>query len=414
MRALLVALLLLWTVPLAAATLGPITVVDGARPELTIALSGRVKGPRSFALTGPDRLVIDLDGVSTRSLTLAGAGAVSRVRAGQYDPATTRLVLELTRPLLVTGAVQRADGRLAVTLAAATPADFAAAARRGRVPVPGFTTAMPAPSVEASFDLPDGLFAPPPRAGAPAAAPASAPPSPPARRGGRRPLVAIDAGHGGRDPGTLAANGAYEKDVTLAIARAAAKALARSGKVRVKLVRDDDRFVPLGGRVAIARAAGAALFISIHADAAPNTQARGASVYTLSETASDAVAARLAARENKADIIAGVNLAVDAPEVGDILIDLVRRDTMNTAIRFAETLQKELASRSLGFRNQFHHFAGFRVLKAAEIPSVLLETGYLSNIEDAALLTSAGGQRRIGEGIAEAIEAHLAGGGGGG
>ncbi len=251
------------------------------------------------------------------------------------------------------------------------------------------------------FDLgpPDIVYAgPPPRA-------VRAMPQPP-RSGGRKPLVVIDAGHGGKDVGAIATDGAYEKDVTLAIARAAAAALTASGRVRVKLTRADDRFIPLGGRVGIAQQLRADLFVSIHADSAPNPQARGASVYTLSDTASDAVAARLAARENRADIIAGVNLGVDAPEVGAILIDLMNRNTRNVSIAFAETLQAELADR-IGFRGEFHRFAGFRVLKAADVPSVLLETGYVSNAEDAALLQSKAGQRTIGRGIARAVEAHL-------
>ena len=179
---------------------------------------------------------------------------------------------------------------------------------------------------------------------------------PPPRVRGKVPLVMIDAGHGGKDTGTISIqDGRYEKDVTLAIALATAHALEQSGKVRVKLTRSDDRFIPLGGRVAIARAAKADLFVSIHADSAPNPQARGASVYTLSEVASDAVAERLAARENTADIIAGVNLGVDAPGVGDIIIDLARRDTMNASVAFAETLQDSLETK-IGFRGEFHHF----------------------------------------------------------
>ena len=178
--------------------------------------------------------------------------------------------------------------------------------------------------------------------------------------------------------------------------------------MRVKLTRNDDRFIPLGGRVTIARDARADLFISIHANSAANAQARGASVYTLSAVASDAVAARLAARENKADIIGGVNLGVEAPEVGEIMIDLSRRATTNVSVAFAETLQESLSKR-IPFRGEFHHFAGFRVLKAPDVPSVLLETGYVSNEEDADLLFSDAGRRRIADGIAAAIERHLVG-----
>jgi N-acetylmuramoyl-L-alanine amidase len=227
-------------------------------------------------------------------------------------------------------------------------------------------------------------------------------------RSGGKPLVVIDAGHGGKDVGAISVNGGYEKTVTLAIAQDTARRLEKSGKVRVKLTRADDRFIPLGGRVAIARAARADLFISIHADAAGNAQARGASVYTLSSVASDAIAARLAARENKADIIGGVNLGVEAPDVGDIMIDLSRRATVNVSVAFAEILQDELSSR-IPFRGEFHHFAGFWVLKAPDVPSVLLETGYVTNSDDADFLFSDSGRRKVAEGIARAVERHLLG-----
>ena len=250
------------------------------------------------------------------------------------------------------------------------------------------------------LDPDDSVTAPPPVRAAARERPRIVP-----RSGGRKPLVVIDAGHGGKDVGAIAFDGRYEKDVTLAIARAAARALEAGGQIRVKLTRADDRFIPLGGRVAIAQTARADLFVSVHADSAPNAGARGASVYTVSDTASDAVAARLAARENQADIIAGVNLGVDAP-VGAILIELMSRNTRNVAINFAETLQAELDAK-IPFRARFHQFAGFRVLKAADVPSVLLETGYVSNADDATLLFSKAGQKTIGEGLARAVEAHL-------
>jgi N-acetylmuramoyl-L-alanine amidase len=228
-------------------------------------------------------------------------------------------------------------------------------------------------------------------------------------RSGGKPLVVIDAGHGGRDVGAIAVDGGYEKHVTLAIAREAARILRERGKVRVKLTRDEDIFIPLGGRVRIARDARADLFISIHADSAPNDQARGASVYTLSAVASDAIAERLAARENKADIIGGVNLGVEAPEVGEIMVDLVRRATGNVSVEFADRLQGALEEQDVNFRGQFHHFAAFAVLKAPDVPSVLLESGYVTNKQDAERLFSAAGRSKVARGIALAVERHLTG-----
>jgi len=381
MRALLILLLLL-AAPASAAVVGGLTI-DAA--QVTIVLDAPIAAPKAFALAAPRRLVIDLPGVSSTRVSVAGDGIITRARIGQFDSATARLVLDLAQPMAVASASQGGDHHVILRLKPIGAGRFDADVARGRAPLTGFAAAP-------DFDLPATAFAP-------------VPPQAPA---GRKPLVVIDAGHGGKDVGAISIlGGRFEKDATLAIARAAARALRASGLVRVKLTRDDDRFIPLAGRVAIARTAQADLFVSVHADSAPNADARGASVYTLSATASDAVAARLAARENKSDIIAGVDLGREAPEVGDILIDLEQRNTMNVAANFADTLQAALARR-IGFRGEFHHFAGFLVLKAADIPSVLLETGYVTNADDAKLLFSEAGQRRIGDGIARAVEAHLA------
>ncbi|MCI4591426.1 N-acetylmuramoyl-L-alanine amidase [Sphingobium sp. BYY-5] len=225
---------------------------------------------------------------------------------------------------------------------------------------------------------------------------------------GARPLVVIDAGHGGHDPGAInKENGRREKDVTLAIAQAIRDQLVKSGRVRVALTRNDDRFLILEERYGIARKLGADLFISIHADAADNAEAHGATVYTLSETASDREAARLAARENRADIINGVNLGGQSGDVSSILIDLTQRESLNASASFARLLQRE-ASPLMPFRSSYHRFASLIVLKAPDIPSVLFETGYISNGDDAAFLSSREGQDRIARGVARAIEVHFA------
>lgn len=424
MRILALSVLLLSTAPSAAQTPVRAGALRAAPDSVTVELNGVVTA-RVLALEAPLRLVVDLGGVDAARATAAGGGAVMLARLGPFDPATARLVIALRRPMRIAAAVQDRDFGLTLKLVPATPADFTAAAKAGRRPLTVIQTMPPAsprppgatapnaggpggPVVTPDFDLPADVFgtsAPPP---AVPAVPRITPPKDdrPRTRPGVKPLVVIDAGHGGKDVGAIAVDGGYEKNVTLAIARAAARALERGGKVRVHLTRGDDRFIPLGGRVTIARGKRADLFISVHADAAPNALARGATVYTLSEVASDAAAARLAARENRADIIAGVNLAVEAPEVEGILLDLLRRSTLNGAAAFADLLQDEL-DEDIGFRKNFRGFAGFRVLKATEIPSVLLETGYVSNTDDAELLFSKTGQRKIGEGIARAVEAYF-------
>jgi N-acetylmuramoyl-L-alanine amidase len=221
-----------------------------------------------------------------------------------------------------------------------------------------------------------------------------------------RPLVVIDAGHGGHDPGAVAAGGAREKDVTLAMAKAIRDELLLGGRVRVALTRDDDTFLILQERAEIARGLRADLFISVHADAAGATEATGATVYTLSEVASNARAAQLAARENKADVINGVNLSKADAGVSSILIDLAQRETINASSRFAALLKRE--TRGVRFRDDFHQMAGFAVLKAPDMPAVLLEVGYISNVYDLARITSREGRTAIAQGLRRAVDVHFA------
>jgi N-acetylmuramoyl-L-alanine amidase len=419
----LVAMLLLPT-SVSAARLTGLSVAPGV---VTVVADGPPAVAHQFALTAPDRLVIDLPAVVPAQLSAPGAGSIIAVRAAMFSPGVARLVLDLSGPLEIVTARSSATG-LTLALRRISATAFAEQVKRGRKPLPVAPIApvaplapiaTTAPAAPADFNLPQDMFAreppaPPAASLEPAKPPAAAPPPSPlstairARSGGK-PLVVIDAGHGGKDVGAISVLGGYEKDVTLAIARLTARRLERSGRVRVLLTRDNDRFIPLGGRVTIARRARADLFISIHADSAPNPEARGASVYTVSAVASDAIAARLAARENKADIIGGVNLGVEAPEVGDIMIDLSRRATSNVSVLFADILQDALSDR-IRFRGEFHHFAGFMVLKAPDVPSVLLETGYVTNRDDAAVLFSGEGRQKLADGIARAVERHLLGG----
>jgi N-acetylmuramoyl-L-alanine amidase len=223
-----------------------------------------------------------------------------------------------------------------------------------------------------------------------------------------RPLVVIDAGHGGHDPGAVSpTDSTREKDITLAVARAIRDELVRGGRVRVALTRDDDRFLVLQERAQVARALKADLFISIHADSAPMTGATGATIYTLSEVASDATAGRLAARENKSDIINGVNLSGQGSDVSSILIDLAQRETMNASSRFADVLRRE-ATGSVPFRGEFHRMAGFAVLKAPDTPAVLFEVGYVSNPEDVARLISPKGRAAIATAVRRAVDIQFA------
>ncbi len=225
-----------------------------------------------------------------------------------------------------------------------------------------------------------------------------------AKTADQRPLVMLDPGHGGIDNGTVAPSGENEKAIVLDFALMLRDKLEKTGKYRVAMTRSDDRFVALADRVRLARAQAAALFISIHADALAKHEgeARGAAVYTLSETASDAEAARLAEAENKADVIAGVDLSAEADDVADILIDLAQRETKHFSVQFAKTLVGEIR---LSARLHKHPLksAGFRVLKAPDVPSVLIELGYVTSRQDLKLLTSESWRARATDSIVQAV-----------
>ena len=222
------------------------------------------------------------------------------------------------------------------------------------------------------------------------------------------PLVVIDAGHGGHDPGAISPHGGQrEKEVTLAIAKAVRDEMLKSGRVRVALTRDSDKFIVLQDRYQIARKLNADLFISIHADSADNPQASGGTVYTLSEIASDREAQRLAARENKANILNGVNLGGADANVSSILIDLTQRETMNVSADFAKLLLRA-ATPNMRIRGNSHRFASFIVLNAPDTPSVLFETGYLSNASDVRFLASSTGRQKVARAVANAIQIHFA------
>lgn len=223
----------------------------------------------------------------------------------------------------------------------------------------------------------------------------------PSRPQKRKYVVVIDPGHGGKDPGAIGKAGTYEKDITLRVGLELRDALVRTGRYEVHLTRSTDVFIPLRDRTRFAHQKNAALFISLHADSAPSQMADGLSVYTLSETASDKEAALLAAKENKADLISGINFQGENKEVSSILIDLVQRETMNMSARFATELVRELSQRVV-VREKTHRFAGFMVLKAPDTPAALLEMGYISNPREEYQLRQSQYRARIVAGIVAA------------
>ena len=218
-----------------------------------------------------------------------------------------------------------------------------------------------------------------------------------------RPIVVIDPGHGGRDPGAVSVSGAVaEKHLTLALARELRDRLVERGRVRVALTRDDDRYLTLEERAGVARGLGASLFLSLHMDSAPNPLARGASVYSLSDVASDAEAARFAAAEN-----AGVGVGIADGSVRSMLSDLALRSLMTESADLASRLVRKSAAR-VEMRPEPHRFATFHVLRRAQAPAVLFEAGYVSNAEDELLLRSPEHRAALVAGLAETIEADVA------
>ena len=220
-----------------------------------------------------------------------------------------------------------------------------------------------------------------------------------------RPIILIDPGHGGQDPGATAVSGDLtEKQLTLEFARALRDKLASDGRVRVALTRDDDRYLTLEQRAALARQIGASLFVSIHMDSAPNALARGATIYSLSEIASDAEAARLAQNANRGSVLA----TVDDGSVRAILSDLALRSQMTASADFAERVVRSASGGRVTLRPQPHRFADFHVLRNSGVPAVLFEAGYISNIDDEAVLRSPEQRARIVAALARSIEMDIA------
>lgn len=374
---------------------GTIRDIDVRSNRITIRFDARVAEASSFLLVGPNRIALDLTGARPGARADAG-GPVQAVRQAARGEGA-RVVFDLARPAIVSAGRFTADGTaLTLELRTVDDARFARAAAEGRMSfLPPFSFARASTRHRYSVSVPV-----PPRPAAFAL---------PRIHGDdeSRPLVVIDAGHGGHDPGSISADGVSEKELALKIAKAVRDELLASGRVRVALTREDDRYILHRDRFEIARQLGAALFISIHCDAAHNRDASGATVYTLSEVASDKEAARLAARENKSGILAGVDLASQNREVSSILIDLTQRETMNASAKFARLLGRE-AQGLIPVKDNYHRMASLLVLKAPDMPSILFEAGYISNPKDAAFLDSAEGRRRIAESVSRAVAIHFA------
>jgi N-acetylmuramoyl-L-alanine amidase len=354
---------------------------------------------RAFALADPYRVVVDLPQVTFRLAAgagTAGRGLIKTFRYGLVMPGGSRIVFDLAGPAKIEKSyvLDAANGqppRLVLEFEAVDRTTFvqllASESRPDLRPAIGTSDAVASPAVVAA-------------AIAEATGTAKAPEPP-----DNRPVVVIDPGHGGIDNGTQA-SGESEKNLVLGFALALRDRVEKAGKYRVVMTRTDDTFIPLADRVRIARNQSAALFVSIHADALPRRDgdARGATIYTLSEKASDAEAERLAELENKADAIGGVNLREEPTEVADILIDLAQRETRTFSNRFARLLKSEMKTTARMHKHPLKS-AGFKVLKAPDVPSVLIELGYVSNKSDLEHLVSDNWRSRTVGSVAQAIDA---------
>ena len=363
---------------------------DGAR--VVFDMSAKVNY-RVFLLDSPKRVVVDLDDADIEKLrTRTSNQVVSGARLGMLDNNDKRVVIDLLKPAMVkkTFVMAPQEGmqwRLVIDLVMTSENNF-------KTQLSDKYTQKSEPQTErttAKTEKPivkETVFVQ----------------TPPSRSGfGRKRIIVLDPGHGGKDPGAIGAYAkTYEKNVTLAMGKELKTMLQNKGYV-VYLTRENDIFIPLRQRIKIAQQRKADLFMSIHADSAQNRNATGLSVYTLSDTASDQEAAALAERENKADIIGGIDLGGNTKEVNDILISLSQTDTRNKSSKYATYLVQEM-SKSVKLVRNTHRFAGFAVLKAPDVPAALLEMGYLSNRTEEANLKTPAYRKKLAESVARAVD----------
>jgi len=338
-----------------------------------------------FTLADPYRVVVDIPQVRFQlppKTGETGRGLIKTFRYGLVMAGGSRVVLDVSKPVRVDKAfvVDAADGapaRLVLDLAATDRDSYLRKIARDEKLVRADNPPAPSSAPQSNSNDP-------------------------------RPLVVLDPGHGGIDTGTKAPSGEAEKDIVLDVAQRLRDRIEKTGKYRVLMTRSDDTFIPLADRVRIARNAGAALFVSIHADSLPRKEgdAQGATVYTLSETASDPETARLAEQENRADVIAGVDLKSEPDDVAGILIDLAQRETKTFSVQFAHRLVGEMRNAARLHKEPIKS-AGFRVLRAPDIPSVLVELGYVSNKQDLQSLLSNTWRDHTADTMAHAIDGYF-------
>ena len=378
--------------------------------RITLEHDGQVKASH-FTLQNPNRLVVDLEGVELNpalrelvSQINTDDPYISRVRVGQQRPRVVRMVFELKEPVnpqvFSLAPVDRFQHRLVLDLYPALPLDpIAALIMSGEIDRAKQQSAPERPQ-------------PPPKAETKEPAKKAPPPRPSQKQQGmqfsRMVTIVVDAGHGGEDPGAIGPRGTYEKDIVLSISRRLQKRLEKEPNMRVVMTRTGDYFVPLHKRVEKARKAQADLFISVHADAYIEPRARGASVYALSEQGASSSSARwLARRENNADLIGGVNIQSHNRQLASVLLDLSTTAQIKDSLKLGTAVLNEI-----GGINRLHkpnvEQAGFAVLRAPDIPSILIEAAFISNPEEEAKLRTTAYQESIADAIMNGIRKYFA------
>ncbi len=373
-----------------AVRLGEHQTPQGAETRFVLDLNAKADY-QVFTLENPYRVVIDLPLLRWEILPGSGQqsrGIIRNFRYGIFEGNRFRIVLDVAAPPRVAGVKFIAPSAQTGMNHHRLVLDIA----RQETPFKTFQTG--------------NLTPPPDLVGAEKNTAPEPPLAAPDASENRKKVIVIDPGHGGVDPGAIGVRKTYEKTVTLQIAKELAKELSKNKDYKIVLTRSDDRFIKLSDRAKRARQENADIFLSLHADSHPKKTVRGASVYTLSENASDSEAERLAEQENKSDIIAGYDLAGERDDVSSILINLAQQETMQLSGYFAKNLVEHMQKSAAVLENPLRS-AGFAVLKSPDVPSVLIEMGYLSNAEDEKLLLDADYRRKLIKAIADAVDAYF-------
>lgn len=361
--------------------------IHGDKERAVIELSAPTKF-RTFVLENPNRVIIDMDSFHWKvgNINRPNGTLVKDVRFGELGAGKGRIVIEISSPVIIRSAfpIEKGSGqpdRIVIDFAKTSPQTMKEVISQSM----GNLTAPESPTPVIKNQKPTEEKV---------------------RPSNIRKTIIIDPGHGGQDPGAIGVNGVYEKTIVLAVGLELKRQLEASG-YKVEMTRATDIFIPLGQRVKFARKKKGDLFISLHADSIGRSNVTGASVYTLSDKASDKETEKLAERENKSDLIAGIDLSKQEDDVADILIDLAARDTMNQSRYLAKTVITTLDDKNIKILDDKFRSAGFAVLKAMDIPSILVEMGYLTNKAEVERLSNEGYRKKIATALKASIDRYF-------